>query len=268
MIATLAFLALAMQTVFLGNLEWHDAHVQSFLRAVRVRSTFDWMSLLTKVSPYAAATFVLGALVFCRSRGARVRDAVGVLALLAVGLLLVEGLKLIFERARPGAPWNTIGDSFPSGHVAYAALCTGAALRLLCDRGRLGRLERVAVFSLGLLFVPAVAFSRLYLDRHWLTDVTASMLLAFSYWSAMSLRALHVPHRLWPVLAVALVGLYGTAACGGRIYLPSPVARAGPARLAPTAASSVRERLDVPERGVCVPEWRHGRSPRRCPAFG
>jgi membrane-associated phospholipid phosphatase len=97
--------------------------------------------------------------------------------------LAVEGLKWTVNRSRPNGDTNRKNSSFPSSHAANA-FTVAAVLS--------GRFRR-AIVPLWLL-AATVAFSRVYLDRHWLSDVAGSALLAwggawFSAWVVSRWRA-------------------------------------------------------------------------------
>ena len=113
---------------------------------------------------------------------------------LAVPIIMLGtgGLQLLAKWAvnqpRPNlAPWG-----FPSGHVLSLVVFFGLLAYFLCvfgiDRGWqwLGR-------GVGAGVVLAVAFSRLYLDVHWLSDVVGGFTLGLAYllvtlWLLESLR--------------------------------------------------------------------------------
>jgi membrane-associated phospholipid phosphatase len=82
--------------------------------------------------------------------------------------------KALVTRPRPAsAMLSPHGSSFPSGHAAYAG-ATALALVLLFtkpDRKRPGWWALAAVITAGM------AWSRTYLQVHWLTDVLAGSLL-------------------------------------------------------------------------------------------
>jgi membrane-associated phospholipid phosphatase len=84
--------------------------------------------------------------------------------------------KWAVDRPRP----NLAGWGFPSGHVLALVVFFGVIAYLLCStqtRWGLGRLgSAVAVIT-----VLIVAFSRLYLDAHWLSDVAGGFVLGLAY---------------------------------------------------------------------------------------
>ena len=104
------------------------------------------------------------------------RAAVGELALVLVPVnLSVEGLKWLVWRTRPDGDTNRKNSSFPSSHAANA-IATAAVLTR--------RWPRSAVPAW--LAASLVAFSRLYLDRHWLSDVLGSAVLGLGFsWLAV-----------------------------------------------------------------------------------
>lgn len=90
------------------------------------------------------------------------------------GLQLVA--KWAVNRPRPNlAAWG-----FPSGHVLSLVVFFGLVAYLLYT-SPLGRTWRYLGGTVGAVTVPAVAFSRLYLDAHWLSDVVAGFLLGLAY---------------------------------------------------------------------------------------
>ena len=88
--------------------------------------------------------------------------------------VLLTAAKAYFHRGRPpNALVATTGYSFPSGHaVAGAATAVALVLVLLPSGPRRRKWEAIA-----LLFAFVMAFSRVYLDAHWLSDVVAGVLL-------------------------------------------------------------------------------------------
>ena len=97
--------------------------------------------------------------------------------------LVVEGLKYAIGRVRPDGSAKRSNSAFPSSHSANAF----AAAMVLARRWRKGA-------PLFLALAAVVAFSRMYLDRHWASDVLGAALIgvvgavvvgaAFSRWRA------------------------------------------------------------------------------------
>ena len=109
--------------------------------------------------------------------------------------LAVESVKRVTFRARPDGEHKRSNAAFPSSHAANAfALATILARRW----------KRWAPFFL--VLAGAVAFSRIYLERHWLSDVIAGSLLGAACawaavrwlwgWAERRPRARKAPHAL------------------------------------------------------------------------
>jgi undecaprenyl-diphosphatase len=88
--------------------------------------------------------------------------------------VLLTAAKAYLHRGRPPmALVATTGYSFPSGHaVAAAATAVALVLVLMLSGPRRRKWEAIAV-----VFAFVMAFSRVYLNAHWLSDVVAGVLL-------------------------------------------------------------------------------------------
>jgi undecaprenyl-diphosphatase len=88
--------------------------------------------------------------------------------------LAVNVLKHILDRPRPpNAMLHANGSSFPSGHAAYAAATTVALVLLYTRPGG----HRLIWWSVAALATAGMAWSRTYLQLHWLSDVVSGALL-------------------------------------------------------------------------------------------
>ena len=89
----------------------------------------------------------------------------------------VNLIKLWADRHRPpAARLRARGSSFPSGHAAYAA-ATLTAVALLPASSRLDAPGRQALWVGVAAGSASMAWSRTYLQVHWLSDVAAGALL-------------------------------------------------------------------------------------------
>jgi membrane-associated phospholipid phosphatase len=80
-------------------------------------------------------------------------------------------------RARPNlAPWG-----FPSGHVLSLVAFFGLMIYLIATASRRRRRWRVLASAVALVPVVVVAFSRLYLDKHWLSDLAGGLSIGAAY---------------------------------------------------------------------------------------
>ena len=98
---------------------------------------------------------------------------------------------------RPSPEFGVLGagglESFPSGHVQWAASFYGLIAYVTLGTARTGRM-RFAIAATYALIVVLTMFGRIELGRHWLTDTVAGVLVGL-----IALRILILLHR-WPVL--------------------------------------------------------------------
>jgi undecaprenyl-diphosphatase len=118
-------------------------------------------------------------------------------AVVLLGVLLNDGAKDLFQRARPLVYDGIVAESsysFPSGHSMAAMISYG----LLGYLFLLALPPRRSVRGLALaclsLIVLIVGFSRMYLSAHWLTDVLGGFLLGAA-WLALCIGLLECGRR-------------------------------------------------------------------------
>jgi len=157
-----------------------DAQVRDAVQASRRPALERPMRAFTDVGkPVVALSALLALAVFGGPAG--VPTARACLAVLVPVNLAVEGLKWGVNRPRPDGDRKRSNSSFPSSHAANAV----AFAWMLSRRWPRGTLAFAA-------FAALVCFSRMYLNRHYLTDVVAGSLLA----AAIAVMVL----RTWPTL--------------------------------------------------------------------
>lgn len=166
--------------------EHQTAGVRTFMEAVSRYG--DWPS-------HIALGLVLMGIAFWRGNKRWVRIFAVIIVACALAGVVTRVVKISTGRARPnvqteiawkgGPEFNPRYNAFPSGHTA-SSTAFFAALALAC--GRVG---------LGLLAIPLlIAFSRMYVGAHHLSDVIAAVVIGAltAYFIAHSMR-LQVPNR-------------------------------------------------------------------------
>lgn len=125
------------------------------------------------------------------------------------GAGLVQLLKWSLQRPRPIEIYNGISSwSFPSGHATMSALVYGS-LAILVVRGFNSR-WRWFPFATAISLSLLVAFSRVYLGAHWLSDVLGGLSLGWAWVTLLgffylSRRPAQVPVR--PLILASLFAL-------------------------------------------------------------
>ena len=185
------FGAIAKDIVTNDRLTVLDVEVARWLRAHATPEATRWMLLVTDLHSTVAvscyATIVAAAL----ARRRQWRHLLTVFVCVAGGLTLNVLMKLAFHRARPilDDPLLTLASySFPSGHVAGSTLMYGLIVAWTFTRTR-RPLIRAAVVVAAAGAIVLVAFTRMYLGVHYLSDVAAAFAEGVA-WLALCLSAL------------------------------------------------------------------------------
>ncbi|HYG56294.1 MAG TPA: VTT domain-containing protein, partial [Burkholderiales bacterium] len=155
---------------------------------------------------------------------ARARERAWMLTLGAAvgGALVVNALlKLAYERLRPrfDDPLVELATySFPSGHTAGAVAFYGVLAAFLVSRTRDPR-RRAACVAGAIGAVALVAFSRIYLGAHYLSDVVAAV-CSSTAWLVLCLASGHALVRGRLKLRWVLFALAALVAVAGAVVLP------------------------------------------------
>lgn len=192
LVAGILFLAIAWNVSSRTPLVSLDAHIAAWLHAHGSPALTSFLLAVTHLNSTLAisAYSVVFALVL-----ARLREWYWILTLaLAVpgGLMLNVLFKYAYERVRPrfDEPLLTLTTySFPSGHTAGAVVFYGVLTAFLVSRFYDRRL-RAACVAAAIAAVVLVAFSRVYLGAHYLSDVLAAA-CASTAWLVLCLSAVH-----------------------------------------------------------------------------
>lgn len=217
------FLAIAWNVTTRSALVALDTHVAEWLHAdaaasaLRVRCMFAITHLHSPLA-IAAWSVIFGAVLW------RLRERYWLLTLavtVAGGMIVNYILKNAYERLRPrlDEPLLSLDSySFPSGHTAGAVLFYGVLAAFLVSRFFDWR-QRAACVAGAVVMVVLVAFSRMYLGAHYLSDVVAAA-CASTVWLVLCLSAGHglVRKTLRPYSVVAAVTILALVA--GVVLIP------------------------------------------------
>jgi len=167
---------LLLVLALLSPVESLDLAVQRGVQQSRTPWLEPWMRGASGVGrPANVLAALLGIALFDAAAGpATVRLA---LAALLPTNLVVEGVKRAVNRPRPDGEHKRSNASFPSSHAANAA-----AIAWVLSR----RWRRLAPAFWALALI--VSYSRIYLDRHYLSDVVVGLAIgAACAWLALRL---------------------------------------------------------------------------------
>jgi len=141
-------------------------------------------------------TAVCAVLLAARRRWAEVGVLLAGMTLTQIG---IHEIKDAVDRPRPDNPLvDTAGSSFPSGHAAHAVVYVWLAVTIVL-RLRPGMAQASAVVATGIGLTVLVGLSRVYLNVHYLSDVSAGWALGaacFSFCAATALVITQVRQTL------------------------------------------------------------------------
>jgi membrane-associated phospholipid phosphatase len=132
----------------------------SILASIAVARRSPVPAIRGRASPYHARNWVTSASPLLASVAA---------------ILAHHGIKLVFRRRRPPGAWlhGNTEPSFPSGHVSIVTATACASAYSLVRRG----VHPAKVIPVTVLVPCSVGLSRVYLDKHWASDVIGGFLV-------------------------------------------------------------------------------------------
>jgi undecaprenyl-diphosphatase len=153
-----------------------------------------WLTSLAKAVTFLGSggfawtlTAICAALLATRRRWAEFGVLVAGMTLASIGF---HEIKDAVDRPRPeGGLVDASGSSFPSGHAAHSVLYLWIAVTIVI-RLRPGITRKAAVVLTGLALTAAVGLSRVYLEVHYLSDVSGGWALGaacFAFCAAVGL---------------------------------------------------------------------------------
>jgi undecaprenyl-diphosphatase len=191
----LTFLFITNEFVLEGKTEF-DAQAFRFLHAYTSTGTTSVMTFLTffgstKFLFPAYSVLVLFYTFYVKNT--KLSFNIAAIGLTSMGLLKL--IKNIFQRQRPPNPLiaDVTGFSYPSGHSSSAFTLSGILIYILW-KSNAGNLWKWVGTIVLLVFATLVAFSRVYLNVHYASDVIAGFCLAF-LWLTICIYVLHKFNR-------------------------------------------------------------------------
>jgi undecaprenyl-diphosphatase len=109
------------------------------------------------------------------------------MTLIAIG---IHEIKVAVDRPRPVEPLHHYsGSSFPSGHAAHSVIYVWLAVTIVL-RLRPGMARAAGVVAAGVALTILVGLSRVYLNVHYLSDVSGGWALGVASFSLCAAVAL------------------------------------------------------------------------------
>ncbi len=168
-------------TAAAGRLSWGDAAVRDLVLAYRLPALEWTMLVMSWLSSEYVTPLVLAAVVAVGWRRARRRVLVAA-AVVATSTLWQIALKAVVGRPRPEPLlyplWH--GAGFPSGHALTALVLAYVVWRLAPALGFSRRAQTPLGWAV-VLYPLLVGVSRIYLNSHYLSDVTGGVLLGLGH---------------------------------------------------------------------------------------
>ena len=178
-VGALIVFALLSDWVLEGETKHFDAVV---LDAIHRHATPQFTSLMRLLTHLGSTTFLLIVSVLLVFQGLKRQRAAVLLAITMAGAaLLIWVLKAEFQRPRP-VPFFEFSHpttySFPSGHALGAFCFYGALAAIIADRMPKRR-WRMITWTVAVLVIGSIGFSRIYLGVHYPSDVIAGYAAGF-----------------------------------------------------------------------------------------
>jgi len=164
-------------------LSWLDGFLTEKLKTISFLFLKEFFTFVTFFGSEVFIMIVSLVLVIILIQKRRKRAATVSLLSLTGSAILVGFFKSFFARQRPGeCPDHFFGGdsgcfSFPSGHSTFALYFYGLITYLALRFGMSSLKKKWLIISGAILLIILIAFSRLYLGLHFLSDIIGGFLL-------------------------------------------------------------------------------------------
>jgi undecaprenyl-diphosphatase len=180
-----------------------DVSVFNLMREIRNAPADELMIPLTMLGDGYVLTAMMATIVGWLVWRKAWRAAIASTAIYLAGKLFAMLLKYGIQRPRPLELYTgTESFSFPSGHATMAAITFGI-LAVLASHA-MNRWSRSLVYAICGLIVITIAYSRIYLGVHWLSDVLGGVMFGAVMVATFGVTIEAIPPRR--ILPLGLLG--------------------------------------------------------------
>ena len=181
-VVSLALFAGLAEEMLEGDTRQFDTAVRQFVHAYSSVRLTAAMQLVTFLGPPLFVSLAATSGCVALWVTGRRREALLIAITVIGGSLLMWVLKMSFHRQRPQPFFDTplpASYGFPSGHALLSfCLCGAAAALFSADRKCW---FRIVIWTVAVVLVVAIGFSRIYLGVHYPSDVLAGYLGALGW---------------------------------------------------------------------------------------
>ena len=180
-----------------------DASIYNLMREIRNAPADELMIPITMLGDGFVLTAMMATIVGWLVWRKAWRAAIASTTIFLFGKLFAVLLKYGIQRARPlDAYTGAEVFSFPSGHATMAAITFGI-LAVLASHA-MNRWSRSLVYAICGLIVITIAYSRVYLGVHWLSDVLGGVMFGAVMVAAFGVTIEAIPPRR--IMPLGLLG--------------------------------------------------------------
>lgn len=190
----ISFIVLLSGWVALDTIPNTDVSIFNLMRELRNAPADELMIPLTMLGDGSVLAAMMAVIVSWLAWRKAWRAAFASLLVFVFGKLFALLLKYAIYRPRPIELYSGADSfSFPSGHATMAAITFGV-LAVLASHA-MNRWNRSLVYAICGSFVIAIAYSRVYLGVHWLSDVLGGIIFGAVMVAAFGMAIEAIPPR-------------------------------------------------------------------------
>lgn len=166
-----------------GYTQRYDEDILRWIHAQQTAGLTTFMREITYLGTGAVVIVVVGVAAMFLWHTEHKHSARLLLASTLGGIILNNGLKLIFDRDRPSLfehATTTASSSFPSGHAMSATVVYGTVAYLVA-RLQKSHWSRVITLVGAAILILLICFTRLYLGVHYPSDVIGGIVVGLAW---------------------------------------------------------------------------------------